>query len=630
MSMKKFSFSPKRSSSSFIAHYPSPSRFALPPAPSRSLSDSVMIQTLEVAEPVIVKWDPESSTYAKVTSLFYDNRREALEFIKLVNKLHKAMHALVAENSTSDLLVRAQHLMQIAMKRLEKEFYQILSLNRAQLDPESVSTRSSRTSTRSSLSDFADESDDEVRVAGELISEVEDTAEGVMVDLKLIAECMISSGYGKECVKIYKVIRKSIVDEGIYKLGVEKLKSTHVHKMDWEVLDLKIKNWLAAVKIAVKTLFNGERILCDQVFASSDSIRETCYTEITKEGASILFGFPENVSKNSKKSPERIFRTLDMYTAIASRWPEIVSVFSFPSTSSVVNQSLNSLIKLAELVRSDLNEFETLLNKESLKTTIAGAGVHMFTMETMNYLSLLADYSVLPDILIDSPPPEKSVMPETFFGESYSSSSPSPSVSSRLAWLVFVLVCKLDGKAKHYKDVSHAYIFLANNLQHILSKVRSSNLRYLLGDEWITKRETEVKKFAANYERLAWSHVIDSVPKNSSAMTREQARDSFKKINTVFEEAHRKQLAVVVPDGKLRDEIKVSVARKLLPAYREFYNAHRVEMENDRKFAGVVKFAPEDMGNALSDVFFGSGSASTSVSSATSSSSSKSRKSFSR
>lgn len=589
-----------------------------------------MVQTLDVAEPVIVKWDLESSTYAKVTSLFYDNRREALEFIKLVNKLHKAMHSLVAENSTSELLIRAQHLMQIAMKRLEKEFYQILSLNRAQLDPESVSTRSSRTSTGSSLSDFPEESDDEIRVAGELISEVEDTAEGVMADLKLIAECMISSGYGKECVKIYKVIRKSIVDEGIYKLGVEKLKSSHVHKMDWEVLDLKIKNWLAAVKIAVKTLFNGERILCDQVFASSDSIREACYTEITKEGASILFGFPENVAKNSKKTPERIFPTLDMYTAIASRWPEIVSLFSFPSTSSVVNQALNSLIKLAESARLDLTDFESRLHKESLKTTVVGAGVHRYTMETMSYLSLLGDYSVLSDILMDSPTPEDSLMPESFFDGSYSDSSPSPSVSARLARLIFILVCKLDGKAKHYKDVSQAYIFLANNLQHILSKVRSSNLRYLLGDDWITKRETEVKKFAANYERLAWSHVYDAVPKNVSAMTREEARDSFKKINMVFEEAHHKQLAVVIPDGKLRDEIKVSVARKLLPAYRAFYNVQRVEMEKDRKFAVAVKYAPEDMGNSLSDLYFGSGSVSTSVSSSASSSSSKSRMSFSR
>ncbi|KAK9061464.1 hypothetical protein SSX86_018645 [Deinandra increscens subsp. villosa] len=611
--MKKFGFSSNRSSSSFIAYYPSPSRFALP-APSRSFSDSVMLQTLEIAEPLIVKWDPATSTYANVTSLFYENRSEALEFITLVNKLHNAMHSLLAENSNSDLLIRAQHLMQIAMKRLEKEFYQILSLNRAQLDPESVSTRSSRTSVRSSLSDFADESDDEVRVAGELITEVEGAAERVMTDLNRIAECMISSGYGRECVEIYKVIRKSIVDEGIYKLGVEKMRSGHVRKMDYEVLDLKIKNWLDAMKIAVKTLFYGERVLCDHVFASSDSVRESCYSEITKEGASILFQFPENVAKNSKKSPEKIFRMLDMYTAISDRWAEIVSIFSFKSTSSVLNQALNSLTKLGESVRRDFSEFETLLNKESLKTTVAGAGVHKITVDTMNYLSMIVDYGVLKDILLDSPSPEKFLMPETFFDRSSSENLPSPAVSLWTAWLIFVLVCKLDGKAKRYKYVSQAYLFLANNFQHIISKVRSSNLRYVLGDDWISKRETEVKKFAVSYERVTWSHVIDAVPKNVTAVTAEEARDCFKKINTAFDETHRKQLGVVIPNGRLRDEIKLSVAGKLLPAYREFYNTHRVEMGKNRKYAGVVRYAPDDMGNALSDLYFVGGSASSSSS----------------
>ncbi|KAJ0470011.1 putative exocyst complex component Exo70, cullin repeat-like-containing domain superfamily [Helianthus annuus] len=628
--MKKFGFSPKRSSSSFIAHYPSPSRFALP-APTRSLSDSVMVQTLGLAEPVIVKWDPESSTYAKVTSLFYENRTEAFEFIKIVNKLHKAMHSLAAENSNSELLIRAQHLMQIAMKRLEKEFYQILSLNRAQLDPESVSTRSSRTSPRSSLSltELFDESDDEVRVAGELITEVENAAEGVMKDLKTIADCMISSGYGLECVNIYKLIRKSIVDEGIYKLGIQKLKPTHVHKMDFEGLDVKIQSWLDALKIVVKTLFHGERVLCDQVFTSSDSIRESCYTDITKEGALILFGFPEIVAKNSKKAPERIFRMLDMYTAIADRWPDIVFLFSFQSTSVVVNQAVNALVKLGETVRLDLTEYEALLNKESLKTTVAGAGVHKVTFDTMNYLSLLGNYGVLADILLDNPPPEKVQMPETFIDRSFTEDSPAPALSLWLTWFIFVLVCKLDAKAKHYKDVSQAYLFLANNLQHIISTVRSSNIRYLLGDDWINKRKSEVQKFAANYERVAWGQVIDSVPKNMSAMTMtaENARDCFKKINTLFDETHRKQLAVEIPNSKLRDEIKVSVARKLLPAYTEFYNAWRVEMGKNRKYAGVVKYAPEDIGNALSDLFFGSGSASASMSS---SSLSESRTSLSR
>ncbi|KAK9286797.1 hypothetical protein L1049_015202 [Liquidambar formosana] len=58
---------------------------------------------------------------------------------------------------------------------------------------------------------------------------------------------------------------------------------TRVQKMDWEVVELKIKNWLKALKIAVNMLFYGERILCDHVFQSFVSIRQLCFAEISRE-----------------------------------------------------------------------------------------------------------------------------------------------------------------------------------------------------------------------------------------------------------------------------------------------------------------------------------------------------------
>ncbi|XP_057801418.1 exocyst complex component EXO70H1-like [Salvia miltiorrhiza] len=600
--MRSLCFSPKHSSSPTFSTA-SPSRFGF--SPSRpSFSDSVMDRTLELADPIIMKWNPETTTLARVTSLFYENRREAKDFIKTVNNLQKAMHFLVMENSSSDKLVRAQHLMQIAMKRLQKEFYQILSMNRAHLDPESVSTRSSRTSLASTSSYNDDDDDDDAAAADDSISEVEDASMAVMADLRLIAECMISSGYGKECLKIYKIIRKSIVDEGIYKLGVEKLSSSQIHKMDWEVLDLRIKKWLSAVRTAVQTLFNGERVLCDEVFAASDSIRESCFTEIAKEGAMLLFSFPENVAKHSKKSPEKVFRVLDMYTAIANHWPEIDSIFSFESTAAIKSQALTSLVKLGEFVRAALDEFESAIQKDSSKSPVAGAGTHFLTMEAMDYLSNLADYSnVLADIVADSPPSAKKNLPETYFGFSDTEESPAPAISLKMAWLILVLLCKLDTKAKYYKDVSLAYLFLANNLQYVVVKVQTSNLKYLLGDEWLSKHEGKVKQFAANYERLGWGHVIDSLP--TAAVAPEKIAEIFKKFNSAFDQAHRKQAHCVVLDQKLRDHIKVSIARKIVRLYREFYNANREKMAGERNSAAVVRYAPEDVGHHLSDLFFG-------------------------
>ncbi|KAI8016017.1 Exocyst complex component EXO70H1 [Camellia lanceoleosa] len=613
--MRSLFFTTKASPSSSISHYPSP---------RLSFSESVMDRTLAVADSMIMKWNPDTSTYAKVTSLFYENRREAAEFIKCVNNLQKSMHLLVTEDASSEKLVRGQNLMEIAMKRLQKEFYQILSMNRAHLDPESVSARSSLASTRSSVSDYEDDDvpEDEIRIAANSIEEVEHESTVAMTDLRSIAECMISSGYGKECVKIYKIIRKSIVDEGIYRLGVEKLRSSKIHKMDWEMLEMKINNWLNAVKIAVKTLFNGEKILCDHVFASSESIRESCFTEITREGGQILFGFPENVVKSTKKLPEKMFRTLDMYTAIAEHWPEIESIFSFESTSAVRSQAITSLTKLSESVRTMLAEFESTIQKDASKSLAAGAGIHPLTVYVMDYVSLLADYShVMGDILADYPPPLKSSLPESYFDTSVSDDSPAPAISHRFAWLILVLLCKLDGKAKHYKDVSLSYLFLANNHQHIVTKVRTSNLKYILGDDWLSKHDLKVKQFSDKYERLGWDHVIKSVPEDpTAAMSPEEVKKCFARFNEAFEQAYRKQSVCVVPDSKLRDEIKVSIAGKLVGAYRELYNTHRIALGGERNLAVLVRFAPEDVGNYLSDLFFGNVGSGGSLSITTSSS----------
>ncbi|KAG7964677.1 hypothetical protein I3843_09G182900 [Carya illinoinensis] len=597
--------SPNSSPSSRPSHSTCPIRRST----SFSLDSAMIDQSIEAAAALITKWNPDSSSYANVTSLFYESKAEAMQFIHRVNNLQKAMHALVSDNSSSsDKLVQAHKLMQIAMKRLQKEFYQILSMNRAHLDPESVSARSSRASTRSSISDYEeDDDDDDVRPAGASIEEVEEVSSIAMADLRSIAECMISSGYAKECVSIYKIIRKSIVDEGIYRLGVEKLSSSLINKMDWEVLELKIKNWLDAVKISMRTLFTGERILCDHVFSSSDSIRESCFTEISKQGATMLFSFPEVVAK-SKKSPEKIFQVLDMYTAISENWPEIESIFSFDSTASILSQAITSLVRLGESVRSMLSDFESAIQKDSSKSLVLDGGVHPVTLHAMNYLSLLADYSnILGNIFTDWPHPTKSSLPESYFDSPQSDESPTTAISMRIAWPILVLLCKLDGRAKHYKDVSLSYLFLANNIQHVVSTVRTSNLQYLLGEDWISKHENKVRQFAAKYERLAWGKVIASLPENPTAeISSAEAREILRKFNSSFEEAYLKQGMLVVSDRNLRDEMKVSIATKVEPVYQKFYDKYRPISERGERNARLyVRFSPEDVGNYLSDLFLG-------------------------
>ncbi|KAJ8551794.1 hypothetical protein K7X08_028237 [Anisodus acutangulus] len=560
-----------------------------------------MEDTINDAGAIIKRWDLDASTsYNRVANLFKDYRQEAQQLLDAVNNLQHSMHFGIKESSSSELLVHAQTLMQIAMKRLQKEMYTVLSGNRYFLDSETLSTRSSRQSTHSSVSDdeINEITDTEVSISTRL-SEVEKVSELVMANLKAIADCMIGAGYGKECVKIYNLNRKSVIDETLYYLGVEKLTISQIQKMDWNVLEKKTKNWLSAVKIAVSSLFHGEKILCDHVFAASEAIRESCFSEIAKESALNLFIFPEMVAKYKKLTLEKMFTVLDLYNSISELWDELELIFSFDSFAVVKSQAVESMVKLGEAARFMLTEFESAIQKDSSKAK-SGGGVHPLTRYVMNYLVFLGDYSVaFSEIIADFPLSIQSPLPE-----SYADDSP---VSVRLAWIVLVLLCKLDGKAQYYKDVSLSYLFLANNLNYVVSKVKRSNLKFLLGSDWLLKHETKVKLYISNYERMGWNRVLTSFHENlTTEMPLREAREWFMKFNSGFEEVYRMQSSWIIPDSKLRDEVKISLSRKIVSGYRTFYENYRESLSGGG-VKSVVRFAPDDLQNYLSDLFYGTG-----------------------
>lgn len=580
--------------------------------PSKSYESSDINKTIDNAAEIIEKWNTEYVSSNKFYSLFCESKREAKKFVKRVKELQNAMDMLIREDPNSENLLKAQNLMQIAMKRLQKEFLQILSMNRAHLDPESVSSRSP-TSVVSNDDDIWHES----RSASDSIIEVEEVSKNSRTELKSIADCMIAAGYAKECASTYKSIRKSIVDESIYRLGVEKISSSKAKKMPCEVVELKMNRWIEAVKVSMKTLFNGEKSLCDDIFESSVSLRESCFRDISKEGALLLFGFPETIALRDKKNPnpEKIFPLLDMYCTITENLLAIESIFSFLSISIVRTQAHSSLSRLSESILSHLVNFESEIRKDSSKTVVRGGGVHPMTISAMNHISRLAEYSTaLTDILkgSSSSSSAKSLLPKSYFNVSESEESPASELKVRFAWMILVLLCKIDGKAEMYKDFSMQYLFLANNLQHVVSRARSTNVKDVLGDDWIAKHSEKVRQFARSYERLAWGPLASMCPAISTSeaveMSPEEAMMQFKKFNETFENTCEAHSECIVLDPKLLDEMRISIGRKLLPVYRDFYNAHR----NAVMLAGTegewnVRYTPEDIGNHLSELFSGKG-----------------------
>ncbi|KAF8010676.1 hypothetical protein BT93_J1355 [Corymbia citriodora subsp. variegata] len=601
-------------------------------------ADALMAERIASVEPLIQKWavDPsnlESSRRAGATYLFRQGRREAELYLSRIKELHSAMLRCVGDDSSSGVIVRAHELLQTAVRRLSVEFHQILSSylpypNHA----ESVSSGSSGNSTLSSFSDFDYESEDEISkkqsAAAEPVMREEERAPNAAVsDLKAIAECMITCGYGKECVEVYKIVRRSVVDEELFLLGFERLVDPwRVQKMDWKVLEVKVQRWLSAAKAAVQMLFYGERILCDRVFAATSAlVRDSVFSHVAQDAAVALFRFTEGAAKAIKRSPERIFRLLDLYEALTNLWPDIKSTFSSAATSAVRSLAINSLIKLGEAVRMTLGNFEAAIQKDSSKQSpVPSGGIHPLTLYVMSYLTSLADYGgVLTGILAGWPvggSPKHPGFPDSYLAGRCNSTAPiaagDSGASAMSARLVLVLLCKLDAKAKRYKDVALSYLFLANNLQYVVNKAAQSSLRQLLGDHWVAEHESKVKLYASNYERMGWSKVIAPLAGPRVEISSGQAKESMRKFGAALEEVRTKQAGWAVPDQKLRDEIASSLAEKLVPSYRRLY---------DGCPGGdpAVKFTPDDLDNYLAGMLRATGGGSGTVSAAPSLSSSR-------
>lgn len=348
------------------------------PRPYQSFSESLLIDSIEAAETFTRKWispDLSSSSSCSLSSIFStDNRVEGRRFIEVINSLQYAIQGVVLVNPESPKLTRAYNLVTIAMKQLEKEFYRILKSNRRNLDPESV---------RSSPSFNA-------RNKVSIYSQAPKSEEAdVMTDLKMIADCMISSGYENECIKIYKKLRRSLMVEALSNLGFENLSFGKIQKLDWDTMEKNIKKWLEATKVVIANLFDGERVLCDHVFSPSVSVAESCFTEITLDNALTLFVLPVSVAR-CKKTVEKIFLTLDVYQMISQLLPQIEEIFSYDSTSAVRLQAADSLNNLGEAINSMVAEFEASITKESSKSPIPGGGVHQLTRYYAN--ETLHDY----------------------------------------------------------------------------------------------------------------------------------------------------------------------------------------------------------------------------------------------
>ncbi|RYQ89021.1 hypothetical protein Ahy_B09g095885 isoform B [Arachis hypogaea] len=574
--------------------------------------------------------------------IFDGDRQEVDRYLQAVDEIQRSMSSASISDDP-----KVNCALQIAMARLEDEFRNILISHTnpieadSLIDPTSLhfttpedeedhdqqqqqqqqqdtAADSSSSSSFSSASKqrHLNDGDSSSYRSTSSIREIDLIPSEAVYDLRSIAERMISSGYLRECIQVYGSVRKSAVDASFRRLGIEKLSIGDVQRLEWEQLEAKIRRWIRAAKVCVRTLFASEKKLCEQIFDGvGTAIDDACFMETVKGPAIQLFNFAEAISI-SRRSPEKLFKILDLHDALMDLIPDIDVVFDSKSSESIRIQAAEILSRLAEAARGILSEFENAVLREPSKVPVPGGTIHPLTRYVMNYISLISDYKQTLNELIVSKPST---------GSRYSGDPSTPDMdftelegktplAIHLIWIIVILQFNLDGKSKHYKDASLSHLFIMNNVHYIVQKVRGSpELRQMIGDEYLKRLTGKFRQAATSYQRATWVRVLYCLRDEglhvsggfSSGVSRSALRERFKSFNAMFEEVHRTQAVWLIPDSQLREELRISISEKLIPAYRSFLGRFRSHIESGRHPENYIKYSVEDLEDAVLDFFEG-------------------------
>lgn len=566
------------------------------------------------AEKVILRYDSNSES-SRHSLHWEESKAEAEEYLSAVDDLLALMEDLSVQPDAV-IVDRVDSAIQLAMSRLEDEFRHILIRNTVPLDADSLFRSIRRTALSFPVNDGGEIDDDfdsftapdddpstRFHERGASLGDdvcVDLINPNAVDELKEISDRMLRSGYERECIQVYSSVRRDALDECLVILGIEKLSIEEVQKIEWNTLDEKMKKWIQAVKIFYRVILNGENRLCNHIFEGADEINEICFNETVKGCVLQLLNFGEAVAIG-RRSPEKLFRILDMYDVMADAMPELESMVS---DEFVIGEARGVLTGLGEAASGTFSEFENAIRMETSKKSMQGGEIHPLSRYVMNYVRLIVDYRETLNLLLESGEND------SHGGNDNGDNLKLSPVASRLLLLLTSLQSNLEDKARLYEDAAMQYIFLMNNILYVVQKVKGTDLGELLGDDWVRKRRGQIRQYATSYLRASWGKVLqclkdEGIGGSSSNASKVALKERFKNFNACFEEIYRIQTAWKVPDAQLREELRISISEKVIPAYRSFMGRFGSQVESGRHAGKYIKYTADDLEGYLLDLFEG-------------------------
>ncbi|XP_025805191.1 exocyst complex component EXO70A1-like isoform X2 [Panicum hallii] len=444
-------------------------------------------RTIENAEAILAQFDIVRRAEAVILRGPHENLKIFLEAVDLLKGVVNFFSLNKNFKSCEGVLNQVNNLLTKSALKIEEEFRQLMGTYSKPIEPNHlfdcllkhlmVSRRDSEAVGEQPSKSF------ETAIHPTLIPS------GILPLLHDIACQLVQDGNQQSCYRIYRDARGSALELSLRNLGIEKLSKDDVERMQRVALQVNIGTWTQCMQITVKVLLAGERKICNQIFDGITFNKEQCFAELAKGSVMTLLSFGDTVAR-SKRSHENLFILLEMYGVMHELQSEVEVIFQGKFCSEMREAALNLTKSLAQVAQEILVDFEDAVVKDSSKTNMQNGTVHPFTFEVIKYVKSLLDYQSTLKILFQQP--------ET-----------GSETESQLAVVIMkimqALQNNLNGKSKQYKDPALSHIFLMNNLHYMVTSVRRSQAKDILGDDWIQRHRKIVQQNANQYKRVAWA-----------------------------------------------------------------------------------------------------------------------------
>lgn len=540
---------------------------------------------------------------------------EASKHFKVIDEIHSLMESLrnlpAADEfgKPTELLRRAESLLQTTMSRLEEELIHILRYHKQYFEPEYMSFRSCGSDVvyDESFVSVEEESQEEASQRNSTGSEFDDHLvdlihPNVVPHLKSIAKMMFASDYGQEFCQAFVKARKEALEEYWTTLEMETFSIEDMLRMDWKSLNYEIKKWNWIMKIIIRVYLRSEKRLCDQILGDFGSVSPYCFVETSKASMVYLLTFGEAVAMGDHR-PEKLIRLLDMYEIVADLLLDIDNLL-FEEAGCYVRIEFHELLaKLGDCLRATFVEFRRAVASNMSTTPFPGGSIHPLTKYVMNYINTLAEYVDTLNVLLKDQDVEEEDPDSIFEMHNHTedgSSSTSCPTADHFRSITSTLQSNLNTRSKLYKDGALQLVFLMNNINYIVQKVKGSKLGIFFGDTWIREHIAKVQQQATGYVRISWSSALSLLRSHDGhALPRATFKERCRSFSIAFEEVYRNQTGWRVPDPQLREDLQISISQKVIHAYRNFTGRN----SNDERH---IKYTADDLENFLLDLFEGS------------------------